>query len=203
MEEINVTQPTTTESVPIATPEERHNRRNKLPDERPSITHKFSIDAHKGYITAGLYENGQPGEIFLTIAKEGSTVSGLMDAFATAVSIGLQYGVPLEVFASKFVHSRFEPSGFTKNPEIPMAKSLVDYVFRWLVSKFCSLEEKMRAGIVLTTNNESVAENHPDAEIVRIVDHGDGVMCRNCGGLTRRNGSCHVCTVCGETTGCS
>ena len=99
---------------------------------------------HEGYITVGLYEDGKPGEIFLTMAKEGSTVSGLMDAFATAISLTLQYGVPLEALVDKFTHMRFEPSGFTKNPEIPIAKSIIDYIFRWLGSKFLSAERQAR-----------------------------------------------------------
>jgi hypothetical protein len=110
--------------------------RRRLPPERWSITHKFEIGGHEGYITASIYEDGAPGEIFLVMAKEGSTLSGLMDSFAIIVSILLQHGVPLEVLVQKFSHSRFEPSGPTGNPEIPEAKSLVDYVFRWLASKF-------------------------------------------------------------------
>ncbi len=109
--------------------------RRKLPDERHAITHKFSIAGHEGYITVGMYEDGKPGEIFLVMAKEGSTISGLMDAFATSISMALQYGVPLEALVEKFSHVRFEPSGFTKNPEIPYAKSITDYIFRWLASE--------------------------------------------------------------------
>jgi ribonucleoside-diphosphate reductase alpha chain len=123
-------------------------RRHKLPDERRAITHKFSVAGHEGYITVGLYEDGTPGEIFLTMAKEGSTISGLMDAFATAISLTLQYGVPLEALVEKFSHMRFEPAGFTKNPEIPIAKSLIDYIFRWLASKFLSADLKERVGVV-------------------------------------------------------
>jgi ribonucleoside-diphosphate reductase alpha chain len=123
-------------------------RRRKLPDERRAITHKFSVAGHEGYVTVGLYEDGTPGEIFLTMAKEGSTISGLMDAFATAISLTLQYGVPLEALVEKFSHMRFEPAGYTKNPEIPIAKSLVDYIFRWLASKFLSTDLKERAGVV-------------------------------------------------------
>jgi ribonucleoside-diphosphate reductase alpha chain len=123
-------------------------RRRKLPDERRAITHKFSVAGHEGYVTVGLYEDGTPGEIFLTMAKEGSTISGLMDAFATAISLTLQYGVPLEALVEKFSHMRFEPAGYTKNPEIPIAKSLVDYIFRWLASKFLSADLKERAGVV-------------------------------------------------------
>jgi ribonucleoside-diphosphate reductase alpha chain len=132
--------------VPIA---ERRAVRRKLPDERRAITHKFSINDHEGYLTVGLYEDGQPGEIFLVMAKEGSTISGLMDSLATSISIALQYGVPLQTLVDKFSHTRFEPSGFTKNPEIPIAKSITDYIFRWLASKFLSRADKMAAGVVL------------------------------------------------------
>ncbi len=110
--------------------------RRRLPDERPSITHKFSIGGHEGYLTVGLYEDGKPGEIFVVMAKEGSVVSGLVDCFATSVSIALQYGVPMKVLVDKFVHTRFEPSGITGNPEIRFAKSIADYIFRWLAMKF-------------------------------------------------------------------
>ncbi len=114
--------------------------RRKLPDERRSITHKFSIGGHEGYITAGMYDDGTPGEIFITMAKEGSTISGLMDAFATAVSFNLQYGVPLKFLVDKFAHLRFEPSGWTGNPQMPYAKSIMDYIFRWLGAKFLGPE---------------------------------------------------------------
>ena len=108
-----------------------------MPRERESITHKFSIAGHEGYITAGKYEDGSVGEIFLTdIGKEGSTLRGMMNAFATAISIGLQYGVPLEVFVRKFSYMRFDPEGITNNPEIPFAKSMPDYLMRWLGSRF-------------------------------------------------------------------
>jgi ribonucleoside-diphosphate reductase alpha chain len=123
-------------------------RRRKLPDERRAITHKFSVAGHEGYITVGLYEDGMPGEIFLTMAKEGSTISGLMDAFATAISLTLQYGVPLEALVEKFSHMRFEPAGYTKNPDIPIAKSLIDYIFRWLASKFLTADLREKAGVV-------------------------------------------------------
>ncbi len=106
--------------------------RERLPDTRQSITHKFNISGHEGYITVGLYPDGRPGELFITMAKEGSTIGGLMDCFGTAVSMSLQYGVPLEVYVNKFSHTRFEPWGYTKNPDIKIAKSLVDYIFRWL-----------------------------------------------------------------------
>ena len=111
-------------------------RRERLPDTRRSMTHKFDIQGHEGYINVGFYDDGRPGELFITMAKEGSTVGGLMDVVGTLVSMGLQYGVPLEVFVNKFAHSRFEPAGFTKNPEIPIAKSVTDYIFRWLGIQF-------------------------------------------------------------------
>ena len=117
--------------------------RRKLPDERQAITHKFEIAGHEGYITIGLYEDGMPGEIFLVMAKEGSTISGFADAFAQAVSYALQYGVPLQVLVDKFSHVRFEPAGMTKNPQIRIAKSIVDYVFRWLATKFLSAEAQV------------------------------------------------------------
>jgi len=121
--------------------------RRRLPDERRAITHKFSIAGHDGYVTVGMYEDNQPGEIFLVMAKEGSVVSGLMDCFATAVSMALQYGVPLQVLVDKFSHVRFEPSGFTNNPEIPIAKSIVDYIFRWLASKFLAKDQQRAIGV--------------------------------------------------------
>ena len=115
--------------------------RRKLPDERRSFTHKFSIAGHEGYIHVGLYDNGQPGEIFVRMAKEGSTISGLMDSFATAISLALQHGVPLKLLVDKFSRTRFEPAGFTGNPEIPRATSIMDYLFRWLGAKFVKDEE--------------------------------------------------------------
>src|SRR6266568_1688444 len=129
-------------------PVEYRAMRHKLPDERKSITHKFDIAGHEGYLTVGLYEDGQPGELFVTMAKEGSTISGLMDAFATQTSYALQFGVPLKFMVDKFSHMRFEPSGFTKNKEIPIAKSIVDYIFRWMASHFLPVEEQDEVGII-------------------------------------------------------
>ncbi len=121
--------------------------RRKLPDERQSITHKFSIGGHEGYITVGLYEDGTPGEVFISMAKEGSTISGLMDSFATSISYGLQYGVPLKFFVDKFSHVRFEPSGWTGNPQVPYAKSIMDYIFRWLGARFLGIRStRYRSG---------------------------------------------------------
>ena len=122
--------------------------RRRLPSERSAVTHRFEISGHEGYITVGLYPDGQPGEIFLKMAKEGSTVSGLMDSFATTVSVALQYGVPLRDLVNKFAHVRFEPSGFTGNQEIPIAKSLIDYIFRWLGSRFLPADEKAQLGLI-------------------------------------------------------
>ena len=121
--------------------------RRRLPSERTAVTHKFDIAGHEGYITVGLYPDGQPGEIFLKMAKEGSTVSGLMDTFATAISLALQYGVPLRDLVNKFAHVRFEPSGFTGNSEIPIAKSTIDYIFRWLGSRFLAGDDRSALGI--------------------------------------------------------
>ncbi|HEX7807956.1 MAG TPA: vitamin B12-dependent ribonucleotide reductase, partial [Thermoanaerobaculia bacterium] len=128
--------------------------RRKLPDERESITHKFNIGGHEGYIIVGKYEDGTPGEMFITMAKEGSTISGLMDSFATMTSLSLQHGVPLQLLVDKFTHTRFEPSGFTKNPEIPMAKSIMDYIFKWLAIKFLSRDAQEHAGVILRDDIE-------------------------------------------------
>ncbi len=131
----------------VPTPDPYTARRRRLPDERRSITHKFDVAGHQGYLIVGLYDDGNPGEIFMTMSKEGSVLSGLVDAFATSISIGLQYGVPLKVFVTKFAHMRFEPSGVTQNPNLPVATSIVDYAFRWLAIKFLSPEERQTAGI--------------------------------------------------------
>ncbi len=188
--------------------------RRKLPDERRSITHKFSVSGHEGYVTVGLYDDGKPGEIFIVMSKEGSTISGLMDSFATAISLTLQYGVPLEALVDKFTHMRFEPSGFTKNPEIPMAKSLVDYIFKWLGSKFMTAEEKQAIGIVSrdssSTGPIAVTEQQVAARSAISEEHklafetqADAPACHECGSIMIRNGSCYRCLNCGATSGCS
>jgi ribonucleoside-diphosphate reductase alpha chain len=178
--------------------------RRKLPDERRAITHKFSIAGHEGYITVGMYEDGKPGEIFLVMAKEGSTISGLMDAFATSISMALQYGVPLEALVEKFSHVRFEPSGFTKNSQVPYAKSITDYIFRWLATKFLDAD---RDG-----NGEPAALNGgalpplPEgfqASDLPIKSQADAPSCHYCGSIMIRNGSCYRCANCGSTSGCS
>jgi ribonucleoside-diphosphate reductase alpha chain len=123
-------------------------RRERLPDTRQSITHKFNVSGHEGYITVGLFPDGRPGELFITMAKEGSTIGGLMDAFGTAVSMSLQYGVPLEDYVRKFSHMRFEPQGYTKNPDIKIAKSLIDYIFRWLGITFLPGYKEASMGVL-------------------------------------------------------
>jgi ribonucleoside-diphosphate reductase alpha chain len=194
-------------AAPAAATSEGRAVRRKLPDERRAITHKFSVSGHEGYITVGLYEEGQPGEIFLVMAKEGSTISGLMDAFATAVSIALQYGVPLPALVDKFSHMRFEPSGFTNNPEIPMAKSIMDYIFRWLGSKFLSREAKLAAGVVLRDEVPGLPEGAPGAgegaAKLTFLYQQDAPSCHECGAIMVRNGSCYKCLNCGSTSGCS
>jgi ribonucleoside-diphosphate reductase alpha chain len=194
--------------------------RRKLPDERRAITHKFDIQGHEGYITVGIYQDGQPGEIFLVMSKEGSTISGLMDAFATSISLALQYGVPLEVLVKKFAHTRFEPSGFTKNPEIPIAKSITDYIFRWLASKFLSGTQQEAIGIVrrdpvieieaapappITVAPAPSKPAPVDSNPIKIsfVGQEDAPACSDCGSIMIRNGTCYKCLNCGSTSGCS
>ncbi|HKE21324.1 MAG TPA: vitamin B12-dependent ribonucleotide reductase [Bryobacteraceae bacterium] len=175
--------------------------RRKLPDERQSITHKFSIGGHEGYITVGMYETGEPGEIFITMAKEGSTISGLMDAFATAVSFNLQYGVPLKFLVDKFAHVRFEPSGWTGNQQIPYAKSIMDYIFRWLGAKFLGSEYAVtEAG---ETTNLRPTEPDPQQDLPFSPVVSDAPLCAECGSIMTRNGSCYKCGNCGGTSGCS
>ena len=195
--------------------EEFHPVRRRLPDERQAITKKFSVAGHDGYVTVGMYEDGAPGELFIVMSKEGSTISGLMDGFATAVSMALQYGVPLEVLVNKFAHMRFEPSGFTGDRDIPMAKSILDYIFRWLAMKFMNPEDRPN---VLTPEHPSLNGNgHAEAQavakareqIVQEAEHevfqaqADAPPCNVCGALMVRNGSCYKCLNCGTTSGCS
>ena len=183
--------------------------RQRLPAERPAITHKFSIGQHEGYVTAGLFDNGQPGEIFIVMAKQGSTISGLMDAFATTVSIALQSGVPLATLVEKFVHTRFEPAGFTHNPQIPYAKSLADYIFRWLASKFLDAEAQRSLGLVQregkmpTTGTHNPVAAVPDTPSPPLPDQRDAPACHVCGWIMVRSGTCYMCPVCGTTSGCS
>jgi ribonucleoside-diphosphate reductase alpha chain len=197
-------------------------RRRKLPDERAAITHKFDIAGHEGYITVGLYEDGLPGELFIVMAKEGSTISGFADAFAQAISYTLQYGVPLQDLVDKFSHVRFEPSGMTKNPDIRFAKSIVDYIFRWMASKFLSQDAQYRAGVnnreeTVTTPEQlpldvaAAAGASPTAVITSpktssfaaIQNQEDAPPCSTCGSIMVRSGSCYKCANCGTTSGCA
>jgi ribonucleoside-diphosphate reductase alpha chain len=194
--------------------------RQKLPDERRAITHKFDIAGHEGYITVGLFENGQPGEIFLVMAKEGSTISGFADAFAQAISYALQYGVPLQALVDKFSHVRFEPSGMTRNPEIRFAKSIVDYIFRWLATKFLSPEAQFHAGVNGREHDEAAAIEAPAADapaaapaaaaaarpaspFSTIQNQEDAPPCSTCGSIMIRSGACYKCVNCGNTSGCA
>jgi ribonucleoside-diphosphate reductase alpha chain len=175
--------------------------RRKLADERQSLTHKFSIGGHEGYITVGMYEDGTPGEVFISMAKEGSTISGLMDTLATSISYGLQYGVPLKFFVDKFSHVRFEPSGWTGNQQVPYAKSIIDYIFRWLGARFLGITEATEAGETLTLR-ATVPE--PQQELpFDAATAGDAPLCSECGSIMTRNGSCYKCENCGGTSGCS
>jgi ribonucleoside-diphosphate reductase alpha chain len=203
--------------------EEYKPRRRKLPDERQALTHKFSIAGHEGYLTVGAYEDGAPGEIFLRMAKEGSTVSGLMDTIATMTSIALQYGVPVKALVDKFSHTRFEPAGFTNNREIPIAKSITDYVFRYLGSRYLEVEGLAEeagvessdpapiearsssstpvaaAGAVAGGSGEGAQPN----SAMGFVNQADAPSCMDCGSIMIRNGACYKCPNCGSTSGCS
>ena len=196
-----------------ATVTEIRPQRRKLPDERQAVTHKFSIAGHEGYLTVGAYDDGAPGEIFLKMAKEGSTVSGLMDTIATMTSIALQYGVPLKALVDKFSHTRFEPAGFTNNREIPIAKSITDYVFRYLGNRF--LRGEAVAPDEQETDAEAAGLAAPRAAVaggsgVRaddssygMVNQADAPSCSECGSIMIRNGACYKCPNCGGTSGCS
>jgi ribonucleoside-diphosphate reductase alpha chain len=176
--------------------------RRRLPDERHSLTHHFSVGGQEGYVTVGLYEDGLPGELFIRMAKEGSTVSGLMDSFATAVSLALQYGVPLRVLCDKFSHTRFEPSGWTGNSKIGYAKSLMDYLFRWLELRFLKGEQ----GLLFELPKPAQPQREVTSVVEglgQVVELGDAPPCLFCGSLMVRNGSCYRCMTCGSTSGCS
>jgi ribonucleoside-diphosphate reductase alpha chain len=192
-----------------------------------SITHKFNVGGHEGYITVGLYRDGSPGELFITMAKEGSTVSGLMDSFACATSLALQHGVPLKLLCEKFAHTRFEPSGWTNNTDIGFAKSIMDYIFRWLQLRFLTgqqqlLFENLRPKLSAVSSQPSVEEPLPTTNdqrpttglpttgkfhaadaLAELVDLGDAPSCHVCGSIMVRNGSCYKCMSCGSTSGCS
>jgi ribonucleoside-diphosphate reductase alpha chain len=203
--------------------------RHKLQEERASITHKFKVGDHEGYITVGLYPNGDPGELFITMAKEGSTVSGLMDSFALAVSIALQHGVPLKLFCEKFAHTRFEPNGWSGNPDIGYAKSIMDYIFRWLQLRFLTGQQQLLfdnlrlrpSGVApqlesagteeatpvrrpeTGTREPGAGSIHAADALASLIDLGDAPSCSFCGSIMTRNGSCYRCSSCGSTSGCS
>jgi ribonucleoside-diphosphate reductase alpha chain len=205
---------------------EKHATTNKparrhLQDERQSITHKFSIAGHEGYITVGMFEDGTPGELFITMSKEGSTISGLMDSLATSISIALQYGVPLKVMVDKFSHARYEPSGFTNNPDIPIAKSVSDYIFRWLGKKFIKEENgtmntnnavsdvkiseetaKKPVGILTAAATKAASVWEKNEKLI-FETQSDAPPCHECGSIMIRSGSCYKCLECGSTSGCS
>jgi ribonucleoside-diphosphate reductase alpha chain len=180
--------------------------RARMPATRRSITHKFEVAGHEGYLTVGLYDDGKPGELFITMAKEGSTAGGIMDAFGTAISLCLQYGVPLRELVRKFSHSRFEPAGYTRNPDIPQATSLVDYIFHWLDLTFP--DGRAAPGLALPAHPApSVAAPAPgdryrvDQNLAEFQE--DAPLCDVCGALTVRNASCYRCLKCGNSMGCS
>ncbi|MFN3650721.1 MAG: vitamin B12-dependent ribonucleotide reductase [Armatimonadota bacterium] len=201
--------------------------RRRLPDERNSVTHKFSIAGHEGYLHVGLYEDGMPGEIFVTMSKEGSVISGLMDAFATSVSLALQYGVPLEVLVRKFSHMRFEPSGWTNNRDIPFAKSIMDYIFRWLGGRFLDREEQPQEEMTMVEAakkaEDAPVSKHANGTNGHVNGNGNGHVhpvdkmdllhsvaklqedappCSECGMIMVRAGACYRCDNCGATSGC-
>ena len=202
--------------------------RHRLKEERMSVTHKFNIGGHEGYVIVGLYPDGEPGEIFVKMAKEGSTVSGLMDSFALAVSISLQHGVPLKLFCEKFAHTRFEPSGWSSHPEIGYAKSIMDYIFRWLHLRFLSGQQQMLfdnlrpralgtpapegvgdlngsigSGPATSDQRPATGSIHAADALAGMIDMGDAPSCHVCGSIMVRNGSCYKCMSCGSTSGCS
>jgi ribonucleoside-diphosphate reductase alpha chain len=204
--------------------------RHRLQEERASITHKFKIGDHEGYITVGLYPNGEPGELFITMAKEGSTVSGLMDSFALTTSIALQHGVPLRLLCEKFAHTRFEPSGWSGNPDLGYAKSITDYIFRWLQLRFLTGQQQLLfdnlrlrpaggvpspegTGDANGSTDQRRTENrdlrtgsspvHAADALSSMIDLGDAPSCSFCGAIMTRNGSCYRCMSCGSTSGCS
>src|SRR5947209_3219626 len=212
------------ETVPAAVPSaEQHElfprqRRERLPDERHSITHKFSLSGHDGYITVGMYDDGRPGEVFIKMAREGSTLSGVMDGLALTISIGLQYGVPLRALVDKLINTRFEPSGITMNPEIRFASSVLDYIARWLGGKFISGDYlklngspsgEMMAPPTMSLGSVAHEATLPSrsldpASAAKLRDLHEGApTCSECGMLMTPNGGCYKCENCGSTSGCS
>ncbi|MBV8395679.1 MAG: vitamin B12-dependent ribonucleotide reductase, partial [Actinobacteria bacterium] len=198
-------------NAPVAAP-----RRRRLPDDRTEVGRKFRVGEYEGYIHVGLFDDGTPGDIFVDIAKEGTTLAGLMNSFMISVSLGLQYGVPLEVYVSKFAHMRFEPSGATNDPDIRAAKSIVDYVFRWMGKKFLSVDQQEEIGIlsaeVRARLSAAYAAGAPEVPALGEMPspgqtalfnaHEDAIECSRCGGRMVRAGTCYTCRDCGTSTGC-
>jgi ribonucleoside-diphosphate reductase alpha chain len=196
-------------------------QRRRLPEDRVEVGRKFRVGDYEGYIHVGLYEDGTPGDIFVDIAKEGTTLAGLMNSFMISVSLGLQYGVPLEVYVSKFAHMRFEPSGMTNDADIRIAKSIVDYVFRWMGKKFLTTDQQEEIGVLSPEVRARLAQSYaaleggtaaPPSEVAEAAPPGqtalfnnweDAVECAKCGGRMVRTGSCYTCRDCGTNTGCS
>ena len=202
----------------VAAPPVPLTQRRRLPEDRVEVGRKFRVGDYEGYIHVGLYEDGTPGDIFVDIAKEGTTLAGLMNSFMISVSLGLQYGVPLEVYVSKFAHMRFEPSGQTNDADIRIAKSIVDYVFRWMGKKFLNADQQEEIGILSPEVKARLAQRYKDtgtevaAEPAEAPPPGqtalfnafeDAVECAKCGGRMIRTGSCYTCRDCGTNTGCS
>jgi ribonucleoside-diphosphate reductase alpha chain len=203
------------ETLVSATPPVPLTQRRRLPDDRTEVGRKFRVGEYEGYIHVGLFEDGTPGDIFVDIAKEGTTLAGLMNSFMIAVSLGLQYGVPLEVYVSKFAHMRFEPSGATNDPDIRAAKSIVDYVFRWMGKKFLTVDQQEEIGILspevrarlsaaYANGTPEVPEvEHPTPGQTALFNaHEDAIECSRCGGRMVRAGTCYTCRDCGTSTGC-
>ncbi len=197
-------------------------QRRRLPDDRVEVGRKFKVGEYEGYIHVGLFEDGTPGDIFVDIAKEGTTLAGLMNSFMISVSLGLQYGVPLEVYVSKFSHMRFEPSGMTNDADIRIAKSIVDYIFRWMGKKFLSTDQQEEAGILTAEVKQRLAAAYTEAgdhasaaetmgvsvapaagQTALFNQWEDAQECARCGGRMVRTGSCYTCRDCGTNTGCS
>ncbi len=202
-------------AVGVAVPQRR-----RLPEDRTEVGRKFRVGEYEGYIHVGLFDDGTPGDIFVDIAKEGTTLAGLMNSFMISVSLGLQYGVPLEVYVSKFSHMRFEPSGMTNDADIRVAKSIVDYIFRWMGKKFLSADQQEEAGILTPEVKQRLAAAYneagehaaaavaidptpPPGQTALFNQWEDAVECARCGGRMVRTGSCYTCRDCGTNTGCS
>jgi len=183
-------------------------KRRRLNDTRISKTHKFEVDGHEGYVTVGLYSDGSPGEVFIQMSKQGSTLGGVMDSLAVLISISLQYGVPLSVLVRKFIHTKFEPAGMTINPQIPIASSIIDYLFRWLALEFLPEDERPTMLDYSEMNEEADEVSFKSSESNSLnstpkQELGDNQICTICGAIAVRAGSCYACPECGTTSGCS